>query len=51
MPNRALLSSSAAKISNFEPLHDSFQKNQKKRKKEKRKKEKRKKEPLIQRLV
>lgn len=42
MPNRALVSSNAAKISNFEPLHDSFQKNQKK---------KRKKEPLIQRLV
>lgn len=38
MPNRALVSSSAAKISNFEPLHDSFQK-------------KRKKEPLIQRLL
>lgn len=33
MPNRALVSSSAAKISNFEPLHDSFQKNQKKKKK------------------
>lgn len=40
MPNRALVSSNAAKISNFEPLHDSFQNNQK-----------RKKEPLIQRLV